>query len=455
MKTLEPGMMVTSNVRLEQPLGGGGMGRVWIAEHLGLKSRVVVKFMTEELTKSGEGRVRFEREAAAAARVRSPHVVQTFDHGVMDDGVPYIVMELLEGRDLEDLLAAEGAQPLPFVRDMVQQLCRALEKAHQAGIIHRDVKPSNVFLCDAGSGELFVKLLDFGIAKGATGNTLSEATQTGLLMGSPLYMSPEQIVGAKNVDHRSDIWAVGVLAYQVITGRRPFEAETIGGLALKITNEPLPLPSTVVPHVPSEVDAWFARACARDPAERFGSAKELSDALVFALSGELSSNVMLPGGGRISTAQPSTPAAVSHTLSNSDTVAADTMSPRPRRRVFAAGAIVLALGILAGIGSRVYSTQAGPAMPPPAPSAKETPPPPTLPDTLALPPALASSVPPAALSTPPGSATPSASVNPTTPGNAKVVRPVASAVQSASASATTVPSSVVPPAKTNAVDPIF
>lgn len=401
-------MMVTSNVRLEQPLGAGGMGRVWIAEHLGLKTKVVVKFMTEELTKSGEGRIRFEREAAAAAQVRSPHVVQTFDHGVMADGVPYIVMELLEGRDLEDLLASEGPQPPAFVRDMVQQLCRALEKAHQAGIVHRDVKPSNVFLCDAGSGELFVKLLDFGIAKGTRGDAVSEVTKTGFLMGSPLYMSPEQIVGAKNIDHRSDLWAVGILTYQALTGHRPFEAETMGGLALKIVNDPLPLPTRVIPDLPADVDIWFARACARNVHERFASAKELSDALVHALQGDLSARIELPRSqpspqeGRASSPSP-----VSRTLSNSDTVAADTgsqSSPRkPVATIAAIGALLVALG---GAGLWFGAKGSGTAASHSSSSVREDPVlrPPTTTATLpslALPPSTAptsATVPPSALS---------------------------------------------------------
>lgn len=448
--------MVTSNVRLERPLGEGGMGRVWVAEHLGLKTRVVVKFMTEELTKSGEGRVRFEREAAAAARVRSPHVVQTFDHGVMDDGVPYIVMELLEGHDLDELLAREGAQSLTFVRDMVHQLCRALEKAHQVGIIHRDVKPSNVFLCDAGSGELFVKLLDFGIAKGATGNTLSEQTQTGLLMGSPLYMSPEQIVGSKSVDHRSDLWAVGVLTYQALTGVRPFQAETMGGLALQIANEPLPMPSTQAPHLPSDVDIWFAKACAREPSERFSSAKELAEAFAFALSGELSSQVMMPkiADARAAVQGSSSPTAVSHTLSTSDTIAMDTVTIKRKRLFFLGGAAVLAIGILGGIASRVYTTDS-PKDGSQASSvaAKETaphlPPPP---DSLALPSQLPRDTP-----SPSASASIAPSGVPSVPSPSaitRLVRPPATAVPSVAASGTA-QKPVAPPAKTNAVDPIL
>src|SRR5258708_23979812 len=158
-------MLVTSNVRLVRPLGQGGMGSVWVAEHLSLKTHVVVKVMARELADSKEALARFSREAAAASQVKSPHVVQTFDHGVRDDGRPYIVMELLEGRDLDQHLTDRGKLAPAEVVAIVGQLARALSKAHERGLVHRDVKPSNVFFLDAGGGELFVKLLDFGIAK--------------------------------------------------------------------------------------------------------------------------------------------------------------------------------------------------------------------------------------------------------------------------------------------------
>ncbi|HLK37239.1 MAG TPA: protein kinase [Polyangiaceae bacterium] len=279
-----PGMMVTSNVRLLRPLGRGGMGSVWVAEHVSLRTNVVVKFMARELADSQEALARFSREAAAASQVKSPHVVQMLDHGVGVDGRPYIVMELLEGHDLEQRLAAGTALPPGEVDAVVSQLARALSKAHERGIVHRDVKPSNVFLLDAGGGELFVKLLDFGIAKAPEGGIAGGTTRTGSFVGSPFYMSPEQVVGDKQIDHRTDLWSLGVVAYEALTGAKPFYAETVGALALKIHRDPLPIPSRVNPALPPAVDAWFAQACARDPAGRFGSARDMSDALARALS---------------------------------------------------------------------------------------------------------------------------------------------------------------------------
>jgi eukaryotic-like serine/threonine-protein kinase len=201
LREIAPGMLVTPNVRLERPLGEGGMGSVWVAEHLALDSRVVVKFIADAYVKNDEARLRFAREAAAASKVKSPHVVQTLDYGVTEDGVPYIVMELLEGRNLADTLNAEGTLSPAVVLELIGQLSRALDKAHHVGIWHRDIKPENVFLCDAGDGVAFVKLLDFGIAKIATQTGIDGGTKTGSLMGSPYYMSPEQLMGLKTADH--------------------------------------------------------------------------------------------------------------------------------------------------------------------------------------------------------------------------------------------------------------
>lgn len=370
---LEPGMLITSNVRLERPLGEGGMGSVWLAEHLSLHSRVVVKFIADAYASNAEAKARFSREAAAASQVKSPHVVQTFDHGISPEGVPYIVMELLEGRSLGDTLADLGQLPPALVAEIVAQLCRALEKAHAAGIIHRDIKPDNVFLCDAGDGAVFVKLLDFGIAKGAAMTNIGKETKTGSVMGSPLYMSPEQLIGAKNIDHRADLWAVGVVAYEALVGVRPFDAETVGALTMKIHNDPLPLPCTQRPDLPPAVDAWFERACALSPEARFASAKELADALAVALLGTSSRSTVAPSFSGIKP-QASQPAPMSRTLTTGD-LDPTTLAPPPSRKGLYVGvglAIVL-LGLVGGgvaMYGRSSGAQAVPEPPLPSTSAK-------------------------------------------------------------------------------------
>jgi len=283
-------MMVTPSVKLVRPLGEGGMGAVWVADHLALRTQVVVKFIASGLKSNKEAQDRFSREAAAASQVKSPHVVQTFDHGVTDEGVPYIVMELLEGRDLGQYLEQEssGRMQPDLAVEVLGQLARALDRAHERGIIHRDIKPGNIYLCDAGrSGEVFVKLLDFGIAKGVELPKVDSGTKTGSMIGSPFYMSPEQILGSKDLDHRSDLWSVGVVCFEMLTGRKPFDAETMGGLAIRIHSEPLPLPTVLNPDLPIAVDAWFSRACARDVAARYASAKEMTEELAVALGGQM------------------------------------------------------------------------------------------------------------------------------------------------------------------------
>ncbi|HVH46880.1 MAG TPA: serine/threonine-protein kinase, partial [Labilithrix sp.] len=197
MKTnqLQAGDKITEAVRLVRPLAEGGMGRVWIAEHLGLHAEVVVKLMAPEMAARSDGAERFAREAAIAAAIKSPHVVQVFDHGVTastaDEGTPYIVMELLEGKDLGDHLAAHGRMDPKDVVALVVQIGKALSKAHKAGIVHRDIKPDNIFLCETEGGEIFVKLLDFGTARRDT-QASSRTTVPGQIMGTPYYMSPEQ-----------------------------------------------------------------------------------------------------------------------------------------------------------------------------------------------------------------------------------------------------------------------
>lgn len=178
------------------------MGSVWLADHLTLETQVVVKFMHTAVAADLVGRERFSREAVAASRVKSPHVVQTFDHGVTNEGIPFIVMERLEGEDLGRRIE-KGVMSPAEVSSTLTQVCRALSRAHAAGIVHRDIKPDNIFLCDVGSDEPFVKLLDFGIAKNALNPKLDNGTQTGAMMGTPYYMSPEQFSGTKDLDYRT------------------------------------------------------------------------------------------------------------------------------------------------------------------------------------------------------------------------------------------------------------
>jgi len=280
---MQPGQQITQTLRLARLLGQGGMGSVWAADHLTLGTQVAVKFMSPAYVQNDSLVQRFRTEAMAAAQIKSPHVAQVFDHGFMANGTPYIVMELLEGEDLKRRIRREGSLPLSDVALVVSQACKALSRAHALGIVHRDIKPDNIFLQNL-DGETFVKLLDFGIAKLGPDGGLG-ATTTGSMMGTPLYMSPEQLLSAKRVDHRSDLWSLAVVAYHAITGRVPFHGETVGSLSVAVHTGTFQLPSALRPDVPQALDAWFMRMLQRDPAARFGSAKEMADALEQAVHG--------------------------------------------------------------------------------------------------------------------------------------------------------------------------
>ncbi len=281
---LAPGDLVTPSIQLVKLLGQGGMGSVWVARHLGLHVDVVVKFMAAAFATNTEAMMRFQREAALAAQAKSPHVVQVFDHGLTSNGIPYIAMELLEGEDLGKRLEREGTIEPGVLATWLVQACRGLARAHAKGIVHRDIKPENVFLCD-NDGEVLVKLLDFGIAKSFDAAPSLSATRTGSVLGTAYYMSPEQTLGAKDIDQRTDLWSLGVLAYLALTGSRPFDGETYGALAVAITSSPAMPPSRVNPQLSPAIDEWMNQALSRDRATRFSSAKEFADGLVRATNG--------------------------------------------------------------------------------------------------------------------------------------------------------------------------
>ena len=276
---LASGLVVADRFRLDRQLGKGGMGSVWLARHIALAIPCAVKFIVPEAARSADLRARFEREAKAAAQLRSPYVVQILDHGVWE-GLPYIAMEYLEGEDLGQRLARQRTLPPAEILVIARDVARALSKAHAAGLVHRDLKPGNIFLVREDDREI-AKVLDFGVAK-VKEVELDSSTQTGAILGTPFYMSPEQARGTTDVDHRSDLWALGVVVYLSLTGRLPFRGKALGDLLVKIIMDPLPIPSEVAP-VPPGFDAWWTRAAARDPGERFQTAKEMVDALSVAL----------------------------------------------------------------------------------------------------------------------------------------------------------------------------
>ncbi len=257
------------------------MGAVWEGTHNSLGTRVAVKFIDAEYAESPEARSRFENEARAAAKLRSKHVVEVYDHGVSEDGRPFIVMEYLQGEPLDKRLDRVGRLSGKETAHIILQVCRALMKAHAANIVHRDLKPENVFLVwDDEEGTDVAKVVDFGIAKFTDASQGSaSSTRTGSVLGTPYYMSPEQARGLRSIDYRSDLWSVAVIAYRCIVGTLPFEGEAVGDLLVKLCTAPIPVPSQIVPDAPPGFDAWLAKALSREPAERFSSAAQLAESL--------------------------------------------------------------------------------------------------------------------------------------------------------------------------------
>ncbi len=279
-----PGMLLTPSLRLERPFARGGMGAVWLADHLGLRTKVVVKFLVEEMTHNADAISRFTREAAAASQVKSPHVVQMIDHGVTAGGLAYIAMERLEGCSLAEHLARENVVAPRQVALVISQAAKALSRAHDARVVHRDIKPDNLFLCDDGNGEAFVKVLDFGIAK-VVDKSAASSTRTGAMVGTVYYMSPEQVVGHKDLDHRADIWSLAVVAYEMLTGVKPFEGETLGAISVAICAAKFEPVLGNRSAVPAEVDAVFAKAFAPDIAARYATIRAFADDLTRASGG--------------------------------------------------------------------------------------------------------------------------------------------------------------------------
>jgi serine/threonine-protein kinase len=280
MITPSAGVVIAGRYTLGRLLGCGGMGSVWCARDRNLEIDVAVKFMDPTFVTSAEARTRFEREAKMVAGLSSQHVVQVRDYG-SERGTPYIVMELLEGESLSARIAREDRFSLSIASRLLLQICTALRTTHAAGIVHRDLKPANIFLAVEDHDEV-VKIVDFGIAKTSSHWGADHPTVTGAMLGSIHYMSPEQIRSSRQVDHRADLWSVGVILYRMLTGHLPFSGMSPGAMLVRACTEVCPPPSSSTPELSKEIDRFFARALALDPTHRFQSAMELHDAFAAA-----------------------------------------------------------------------------------------------------------------------------------------------------------------------------
>ncbi len=267
--------------RLEELLGRGGMGEVWRASHRLLARQAAVKLI--RLGAGSDSRElfgRFEREARATAGLRSPHTVDVYDFGTTEDGTFYYVMELLEGFDLESLVHRFGRVPPERALYLLEQACHSLAEAHEGGLIHRDVKPANIYVCRYGLDWDFVKLLDFGLVKNPVADARAPVTMTGVIAGTPGYMSPEMGLGSPDVDWRSDIYSLGCVAYWLLTGRRVFEEGTSLQILMDhVQKQPTPPSQWVESGLPPELDRIVLSCLEKDPANRPQTAHELADRL--------------------------------------------------------------------------------------------------------------------------------------------------------------------------------
>ncbi len=425
------GTILAGKYRIERLLGEGGMGMVVAATHLHLGTQVALKFLLAEMVGNQNMAERFMREARASALLKSEHVCRVSDVGMLDNGAPYIVMELLTGQDLAAILRTHGPLGIATAADYMLQACTAIAEAHGAGIVHRDLKPGNLFWTQKPDGSTLIKVLDFGIAK-APGSSNFSMTQTSAVMGSPGYMSPEQLKSSKDVDARSDIWSLGCVLYELVTGRPPFHGESITELALRVVMDPTP---QLPPAFPRPFEGVIARCLEKDPAKRYQNVAELAAGLApFAgpRGAELASavNRVLRGGNTVPVTEPMTrPPIATPTTLGTATGMVTGGSPRKRGAMIAAFA---GIGIVGGIvaialtmsgGKKDASKTVEPAAAPPnaasttlTPTPTETPAPVTPPTT--TPPATTATTPPAAATpteTPPATATATATSTETPP----------------------------------------
>ena len=387
------GDVLAEKYRVERVLGVGGMGVVVSARHVQLEERVAIKFLLPHMLTEPSAVQRFLREAKAAVRIKNEHVVRVFDVGTLPTGAPYMVMEFLDGGDLAAWIQTRGALPVEQAVDFVLQACVALADAHSMGIIHRDLKPSNLFCVRRSDGQLVIKVLDFGISKvldaGSDGGM--SMTKTSTVMGSPLYMSPEQMRSSKDVDARTDIWALGVILYELLAGAPPFDGTTLTEVAVKVATEPPPPFHTVRGDIPPALESALAGCLQKDPRARYAHVGQFAAAIApFGSVRGRGSLERIAGVFASAETPPTTPSPMRAPSSGQNTpyVVADTgapvgrtAGPRASGSTPVAGvAIGIAAVLLLSVGGwaalRGGKTPSVPAAPPPVASAPPSAPPP-------------------------------------------------------------------------------
>jgi len=276
---VDSGDVLDNRYRLIRILGEGGMGIVWVAEHMLLDKLVAVKLLHSRFAEDERPVERFYREAKSAASVGHDGIVEIYDMGQTADGTPYFVMELLDGQSLHAVLMRKGCIEVPLAVRITREVLKALAAVHAKGIIHRDLKPENIFVCRRSDGSMTMKILDFGFSKMTHPTLASKITRSGEILGTAHYMSPEQACGRDDVDHRADIWSMGVLLYEMLTGELPYTGKIYTAIIAKILTKPFAPPREHVPELPEELEAVILKAMTADPDKRYQTAGELIDAL--------------------------------------------------------------------------------------------------------------------------------------------------------------------------------
>ncbi|MEO7731862.1 MAG: serine/threonine-protein kinase [Kofleriaceae bacterium] len=459
------GAVLAGRYRVERVLGQGGMGVVVKAMHLQLHQPVAMKFLLPEVLGNQQIVQRFLREAQAAVRLKSEHVARVIDVGSLESGAPYMVLEYLEGSDLSTFPRSQLS--VGVVVDLILQACEALAEAHSLGIVHRDIKPANFFIVRGADGTPMLKVLDFGISKTPVTGTNLTATQS--VMGTPAYMSPEQMRSSRDVDQRSDLWALGVVLYELLQGAPPFGGDTFSSMVIKVVTEALP--AMTVP-LPGDLSAIVYRCLEKDPARRFQNVAELAQALAPYARSETQASISVQRTRSIVGLEnhrapvepgPARRAIPPSTISGA--AGANTMPPPTGRKRWP---IVAALGALAGVVIiAVVSSRGGagdpskssaaaprdtattaPAPPPPPPAATTPPAPPAVATTpAAAPPAATTPVATAPATTPPATAPAAAPLTPP-----PAVIPTVAATPPATGSAAAVPPVTKKPKKPSRPD---
>ena len=376
---LELGSIFIGKYKIERQLGAGGMGEVFAATHIDLADRVAIKVLNAEVAGRQEAVDRFLREAQASVRLKGEHVARVFDVGRTSDGAPYMVMEYLEGADLMTMFRQRGRMPAHEVVDYVLQTCEGMAEAHAQAIVHRDIKPANLFVSHRPDGSPVVKVLDFGISKALDRDL--QLTSSQAMLGTPAYMSPEQLRASRDVDTRTDVWSLGVVMYELLSGHYPFMAESFGDLVIQVVTQPA---ARLAGDVPAGLAAAVARCLERAPAARFQTVSDLAAAIApfasnhaagaaaAARSAKIFSRTGVSGPRAMLASQPSPSDATTEMTSNGAVHAALSVSTSPRiggarRAWIAAGfaaAVIAAISVVA-LTHTGASTVAGP---PPEPA---------------------------------------------------------------------------------------